>query len=319
MTKHFRKIKTSFVMMILLASLFIAFLPTASAGPFINLTTYIDVNWSGNETERPIVPRGVQRELDLVFRFAVSTGALPSQILFRLLYESRQTSIKVEIIDTPTWVTAGLKSGSLPVQLSTQEVTVNNKLTLRVDVDAPAFGGGYVRLKASVPKTGPIDGFEQEFYLEFTPDYLPLISTQLPEGNSKRVGPLDSAIFPIEIENMGNARTRVFLEVENIPPGWIAVVTDDITIDEAVGSKGMAYLTIKPPRDFGYHFEEQSFRVSMEPARAEDLNNRGEKTYVTVIVESRGFSTPGFESILVVIALFSVALLYHKKKTSNGK
>ena len=187
-------------------------------------------------------------------------------------------------------------------------------MTLRVDENAPAFGAGYVKITASVPKIGAIDGYSQVFTLEFSPAYLPMINAQLPEGNSKSIGPMDTAVFPITVENMGNARTTVFFKIDNVPEGWIAVVTDDITLDEGKGSTGTVYLTIKPPKGFGYHNDDRSIIVTMTPARAEELRNQGESKTVTVIIESRGFSTPGFESLLFIGALLAVVLILKLKK-----
>jgi len=308
MTKNFKTVEASIVMGILLASVFTAIVPTTSAGILVNLSSYVDVSWGGNETTKPIVPRGEMRQLTLNLRYGVNRGALPSQLLF-MLYQGRQVNIKLETLETPTWCTATLKSGTITTVVSSEEKELSTVLTLRVDENAPAFGAGYVKIKASVYKIGAIDGYSQEFTLEFTPAYLPMINAQLPDGNTKNIGPMDTAVFPIEISNMGNARTTVFFKIENVPKDWIAVVTDEITLDEGKGSKGIAYLTIKPPKGFGYHYDEQSIIVTMTPARAEDLTNQGESKTVTVIVESRGFSTPGFESVLFIGALLAVVVL----------
>ena len=313
MTKHFRTIKASIIMGILLVSVFAAFTPTTSAGTLIKMSSYVNIYWAANETQRPVIPRGEMRQLDLTITYAVTRAAILSQLAF-LIYQGRQVNIKVEITDTPPWCTANLKAGTVTTSIKPEESELFTTLTLRIDNDAPAFGAGYVKIKASVDKIGMIDPYTQEYSLEFTPAYLPMINAQLPEGNSMKIGPLDTATFPIEVTNMGNARTRIFFEIENIPEDWIAVVTDDITLDEAEGSSGTAYLTIKPPKGFGYHYDEESIRVIMTPARAEDIQNRGESSYVTVIVESRGFSTPGFEAILFIGALLAVALIFKLKR-----
>jgi hypothetical protein len=318
MTKNFRTIKASIVMGILLVSVIIAFTPTTSAGTFIKLSSFVDISWAANETQRPVIPRGEMRQLDLTIRYVVTKAAIISQFAL-MLFQGRQVNIRLEVIDTPVWCTANLKSGTVTTIVTTEEQVMSTVLTLRIDDDAPAFGAGYVKIKATVPKLGIIDGYVQEYTLEFTPAFLPMISSQLPDGNSMKIGPLDTASFPIQVTNMGNARTRVFFEIMNIPEGWIAVVTDDITLDEGEGSKGIAYLTIKPPKNFGYHYDEESIRVEMTPARAEDIQDRGESSYVTVIVESRGFSTPGFEAILFIGALLAVAMIFKLKKKKNDE
>lgn len=315
MTKRFRTTKSCFVMSVLLVSLFAAIIPTSSAGFILNMSSLVDVSWGGvNETTlKPLVPLGEPGQLTLNVKYQVTTGAFLSQTLF-LLFQGRQVNINIEVIDTPEWCTATLKSNTITTTIKTQPQDMTTMLTIRIDENAPAFGAGYVQISASVPKIGLIDAYTQVFTLEFTPAYLPMISAQLPEGNSKTIGPMDTASFPIVVENMGNARTTVKFTINNIPKGWIAVVTDDITLDASKGSTGTAYLTIKPPKDFGYHNDDESITVTMSPARAEDLSNIGESKTVTVIVESRGFSTPGFESLLFISALAAVILIIKLKK-----
>jgi hypothetical protein len=314
MTKKFRTLKASIVMSILLVSVFAAFIPTTSARLFLNLSSYVNVTLGENESGlKPIVPRGEPGQLTLYVTYGVNKGGALSQALFAL-FQGRQVNIKLEITDKSPWCTATLPSDTITTQTSSQEQKRTTMLTIRVDEDAPAYGSGIVKISATVPKIGLIEGFSQVFTVEFTPAYLPMISATLPGGNSKTIGPLDTATFPIEVVNMGNARTTVSFKINNIPEGWVAVVTNEITLDESQGSSGTAYLTIKPPKGFGYHNDNQGFTVTMIPARAEDLRNVGESRTITVIVESRGFSTPGFEPILFIGALLAVVLLMKWKK-----
>lgn len=315
MTKKFRTTKASIVVSILLITVFASFIPTSSARLFLNMSSYVNVNLGANQTiQKPIVPRGDFGQITIYVTFGVTKGGFLSQLLFPI-YLGRQVNIKLEITDKPSWCTATLPSDTLTTSITNAEqILPPVTLTIRVDENAPAFGAGYVKIAATVPSVGLVEGFNKEFTIDFQPAYLPIISATLPEGNSKTIGPLDTAVFPIEVENMGNARTTVLFKITNIPKDWIAVVDDEITLDEAQGSKGTAYLTIKPPKGFGYHNEDQSFTVTMTPARAEDLRNVGEPKTVSVIVESRGFSTPGFEPILFIASLLVVIILLKWKK-----
>ena len=313
MTKRFKTMKSSIVVGVLLVSIFAAIIPTSSAGLILNLSSIVNVDW-GNETlDKPLVPLGEARNLDLEVTYGVTSGAFLSQA-FLTLFIGRQVNIKLEVTEKPDWCTATLKSDTITTAVKSEETKLKTTLTLRVDENAPAFGAGYVKITASVPRIGAIDGYSQVFNLDFTPSYLPMINAQSLEGNSKTIGPMDTAVFPIEVENMGKARTTVFFTIDNVPEGWIAVVTDDITLDADKGSTGIAYLTIKPPKGFGYHNDDQSIKVTMTPARAEQLENQGESKTVTVIIESRGFSTPGFESLLFIGALLAVVLILKLKK-----
>jgi hypothetical protein len=223
--------------------------------------------------------------------------------------------VSLTVTDHSPWCSADLQPEIALTPLTTGLTQSSSILSLQLRDDAPAYGDGYVTIKASVPGMGLIGRFEKEFTLAFIPEYLPRINVNLPEGTTKNIGPMDLAVLPIEVNNMGNARTTVFFKIENIPKGWTIVVTDDITLEDSTVK--IAYLTVKPPKEFGYHYDEKSIMVKLTPARAEDLTNIGEPLYVTFIVQSRGFSTPGFEAIGFIGALAIVMLtifIIRKKK-----
>jgi hypothetical protein len=182
------------------------------------------------------------------------------------------------------------------------------QLSLQVEDNAPAYGLGYVKIKATARQVGFIKGFEQEFTLNFLPDYKPLIQTTLPNTNTKQIGPLDTATFKIDIQNLGNARTKVKLRVLDVPVGWTAIVTDEIILEEGSGSMASAYLTVKPPKGFGYHYDQQTITVSMQPVKADEETKVGAISYASFLVESRGFSTPGFEMV-IFIAAFAIVMV----------
>lgn len=313
MAHRFKTVKTGFILGLLLFSTLSSLIPTASAGPIVGLSSYVDVSWS-NETGDPIVPRGELRTIPLGIRFGITTGGFLAQLILPF-YTGRQVTIKLEILDYSTWCTPTLKSGAIVTSVEDEEKNLDSQITLTVSEDAPAYAGGYIRMKASVDSIGPIDGFEQEFYLEFTAEYLPLISTEVRDTNTQMIGPMDTAVFTIDIENLGNARTKVYLEVDlgSLPDNWQALVTDDIIIDEAQGSTGVAYLTIRPPNSFGYHYDDASIRVKLTPARAENTNQRGNYEYVTVNVRSQGFSIIGLEvagPIAIGVAALVIFLVF---------
>jgi hypothetical protein len=212
MTKRFKAVKASILTGIVLLSVLFAVLPTASAGLFFNLQSALTVSWSTNQTQTPVVPRGDLRTLELTITHTVTRGALGRGLL--TFYTGNAVTINVEIIETPSWVTATLAQGTLQTTIRPDEVTtLKTQISLQVADDAPAFAQGYIRLQATARKAGFIEGFTQEFTLTFLPDYKPLIQPAYPETNTKQIGPLDTAVFPIQITNLGNARTVVLLTV----------------------------------------------------------------------------------------------------------
>gem|GEM_PF-640116 len=315
MTKKFKAVKASFITGIVLVSVIVAAFPTTSAGIIFNLQSLLNVDW-GNETDQPIVPRGELRTLTLDISHTVTKGAFGKGLLIALT--GVPIVISVEVVETPTWCTANIAQGTLSVTLQPDKVQhVYTKLSMQVADDAPAFGLGYIKIKATAQRAfRVIEGFENTFTLSFLPDYKPLIKPSLPETNSKEIGPMDTAVFPVQIENLGNARTLVLLNVVSIPEGWNAVITSQLTLEEGQGSTGTAYLVIKPPKGFGYHYDEQTIRISMQPVKADDPSKKGEIYYESFLVQSRGFSTPGFEAIAFIGSLAVAFLLmsYFRKR-----
>jgi hypothetical protein len=109
----------------------------------------------------------------------------------------------------------------------------------------------------------------------------------------------------------------VLLNVVSVPKDWIALITSQLILEEGAGSKATAYLVVKPPKSLGYHNDEQTIQISMQPVKADDYSKKGETTYETFLVQSRGFSTPGFETI-VFLGAFAITFLIvaytHKRK-----
>lgn len=317
MTKRFKSMKASIVTGLVLVSIIVAVLPTASAGLIFNLQSVINVNWGAHELDKPVVPRGMLRTLTLEITHTVTHGLLGKGLLAGLA--GAPVNINIEVIETPTWCTANLNVGSVVVQVkpSGESSKVNTTLTMQVADDAPALGLGYIKIRATAQKSGVfISGYQNDFTLSFIPDYKPLISPHLPEANTKDIGPMDTAVFPIEIENLGNARTIVFLNVTSVPKDWVAAVTSNIILEEGAGSKTTAYLTVRPPKSFGYHYDEVPIKISMQPVMADDTSKVGTIYYETFIVQSRGFSTPGFEAIAFIgaIAIVFLIVAYFRKR-----
>jgi hypothetical protein len=322
MVNRSKTVKTCFILGLLLFSTLTCLVPTSSAGPIVALSSFIDVSWNASASEKPIVPRGGLRTIDLDVRYGITKGWFLADLILPF-YRGRQVNIKLEILNYSSWCTPTLKSGSVPTIIQNEPVTLNSQITLTVDVDAPAYAGGFVRMRASVDKIGPIDGFEQEFYLEFTAAYLPLIQTQLLDTNTQLIGPMDTAVFQIQVENLGNARTKVIFEVDldSLPKDWTAQPTDTLILNEPPqqGDTATAYLTVRPPKSFGYHYDVANIRVKVTPTRAENQKEIGTPEYVTVVVESRGFSFIGLEVvapiiIIVALAIFLVYFYMRRKK-----
>jgi len=267
-------------------------------------------------TEKPIIPRDEIKKLEIKIKYRIDVG----ESIGLGFYDGWKESgvypfIDLEITNKPSWCSAALAKTTLTANFANftrySETSVDLYITL--DETAPAFGDGFIDIKARTRALGKIQSTNETFTLYFAPAYLPIIKTYLPEDNTMRINPMDTAEFPIEIENVGNARTKVFFEIESIPEDWQATVTDHIILDETKGSKERAMLSIIPSNDFGYHYDEEIIIISITPTRAENQEEKGNTIYATFLVKNRGLSTMGSETImpiaLVIILIFG-GILY---------
>lgn len=305
MRKTFKAANAGILTGIILVNLIFIIIPSASAGPVFPIQSTLHVTW-GNETIKPIVPRGELRTLTLVITHTIARGALGKEVIN--LLTGSVIPITITIISTSPWCTAVISQGTLSIIVQPDVVsTVQTTVSIQVENNAPAYGLGYIKIKTTAAQTSLIEGTENDVTLGFIPAYKALIQPALPETNVKKIGPMDTAVFPIEITNLGNARTIVILNVTTVLKDWNAVITSQLILDEGEDT-GTAYLIVKPPKSFGYHYDEETIQISMQPVKADDSSKKGEITYETFLIESRGFSLPGFE-ILVFLGAFAILLL----------
>ena len=326
------KFKNSFVFFIVFTSLFMVILHSESLDadePVYNAKAVLTLEWDTKEIQKPIVPVDEILELNLSVEYKIETGEYFGKgAVIGYREEDALALVDLAIVETPPWCSAVIERSRLALNLGniirSGIETQNINLYLTVDSDAPAFTDGYVKINVSTGNLGLIKGTQDEFKLTFTPSFNPKIKTNIPDLNAKRITPNEKAIFPIEIENVGNARTRVLFEIQNVPDGWKATTSKEIVLDESNGSKATAYLTVIPPTDFGYHYEEADIGVLITPIRAEDFEDVGRSLYSNFIIQNRGFSSNGIEQILfytailisVILLIFYFIRLIRQKKAS---
>jgi hypothetical protein len=313
MLKNYKKLKSTILFSLILISVFISIGPITSTAreKLYNARFTIDITWKNEDIQKPIIPRDELKEIEINVTLRVDTGETFGQGAFEK-YNSQNRwygVIELEILDKPPWCNVVLESQKVVTPFGRVGST-NTSIFIIIDEDAPAYGAGFIKIKARAKDVGLIEGNVKEYTLDFLPSFNPLLKINLPEANTKRVDPTENAVFPIEIENIGNARTKIFFEVEEVPEGWMATVTDEIILKEMKGSKETAYLTVIPPKDAGYHYDEANIKVKMIPTRAENIEDTGDYMYASFTVQNRGLSTYGSEQVLFIgIILFIILIV----------
>ncbi len=322
MKKNINFIKTVFAIGIIFILIIASYVTISSARePIYNAKVNIGLQWSDDAFEEPVVPRKEIVTLNISVILEIKTGESFGAGLLDG-YRSSTALINLQIIDHPSWCYPALKYDLLETNISELSVA-KTQVFLNINENAPAYGEGFIKFRVKVVDLGLIKGDDQTFTLSFKPAYFPLIKTELPEFNTMQINPNSKAVFPIKVENAGNAKTKVFFEVENVPEGWSAAIRDSVVLGETSGSEETIYLTVIPSNDFGYHHEDAIINIKITPTFADNIEQVGTTIYGYFIVRSRGFSSGGLEFYLliaiIILIIIAIFIYNFKKKTYKKK
>jgi hypothetical protein len=260
------------------------------AGNFFGLSSNVAISWPANQTQKPIIPRGELRTVDLDIEFWVTRGLFGR--LVNYLFAGQQVLIKLSLVNTPEWCTATITQGILSVVILRNEnvhETVHTILAVQVDEDAPAFEPFPVAIQAIIkPLHGPfgfiqvMQGTTETVYITFTVGYKPLLKLILPEGNIIETPPLVQVQLPIEIRNLGNGKTIVENEVVSYPDGWTVSLPPQLILE--VDEYKEINLSIIAPYEFP---DEESITMSFTPHSFDNYSLIGQTIYVSILAYYR--------------------------------
>ena len=310
MEKNIKIIKNIFIVLLIIFFVFASFVtPSSAKDPIYNAKVNIRLQWSDDTLEEPIVPRDEIAILNLSVILEIKVGESFGAGLLEGYISSGSTAIiELSIIEYPSWCISTLKYNRLITNIS-EFAETKNQLFININENAPAYTQGYVKIKVRVDDLGLIKGDNQIFTLTFRPAFFPLIKIELPDINTKEINPNSNAIFPIKVENAGNAKTKVFFDVENVPDGWSAVIKNSVILGETPGSEEIVYLTVIPSNDFGYHYEESIINVKITPTFVDNIDEVGTPIYGYFIVKNRGFSSNGLEFFLLIFIIILIIVV----------
>jgi len=306
-----------FITLVIILNLFIFI----TAGQAATSQSIIIIEYDQEAANNPFLPIDMVKEIPVTIDYHIR-GFVDDVI--PIMYEGVDNFVYLDIVSHPDWCTATLSPTFLLMEPSHEGVIEDITLIIKINQEAHAFDPGLVCIKAKVNNMGAVIGGTFYSNISFNPGFLPVLKINVPEGTSKRIGPLQTASFNVEIENLGNAKTLVTSKVLNLPEGWTVSTDNDVTIGtQTIGdsSSRNVYFTIKPPMDFGYHNEREMISISFTPSYFEDNSMKGEEYIVNLLIHSEGFSTPGFEIVTslvgIVFLLFAIKNQNIKKNNSN--
>ena len=318
----------TFITLTILFILFTIFIPLSSAAPmddFIKCEAIVTVLIDEESKNEPIMPYSSPQNVSIIIQCQIR-GIL-QDIVSEIYGEKEGEKIYIfpTIHKTPTWCTASINPPLLKVPVSEEVQSTNATVTLTLDRNSPAFEKGEIEINIFTRKLGNtavvIPSSNKTFIIPFTVGYIPIIAINHLEGNYKAITPDDTVKFPIELINMGNGKTVINTDVLSIPDGWTVDIIPLATLDARyLGEKYKTTLNlaVKPPIDFGYHEEREVIQISVTPSSYVNPSLIGEEHILTFVVHSKGFTTPGFEGIILIFSIIILLFIFKKNKKSKN-
>lgn len=320
MKNPFRYVKTAAITLLLLTTVMILVVPSslAASGPYACDSKLI-IDYDSDVAMDPFLPIDRIKTIPLKLTFSI-VGAYAEEIAD--LTQNTSLFVYLYADEKPEWCTVSFNPTVVLVYPSSAGRAFEAILTIAVDENAPAFSGDTITVRGEVVGIGSLNGGTFTKKIRFIPGYLPVIGIDTPNKNFKEISPEETAYFDVDLENLGNAKTKVEFDVLDAPDDWNITFPSNAVIDSSTlgkNTKKTVSISIEPPDTFGYHDEREVIKLSLTPIYYNNESIQGEKYYISFIVKSKGFSTPGFEAIFVFIAFFAVILMLKFQKSSKRR
>jgi len=326
MIKKFHKIKIFTILLMFIFSSLIFFSPNGKSNPLDQIyecKPYLIIKYNETLLQEPIIPYDRAREIPVTIQAKIY-GPAADIVLGKIGGGGIKLIVDVSIAEVSEGCYASINPPVLQFPVSGEYATQNATISITIDQDLPAFSLKNVVVRMNSRRLGAkatlveAGNFTQD--IPFFVGYLPQLSFSYPDSNVKSISPDEVADFTIEIQNWGNGDTNVSIDIEDIPEGWLAKIVHSITLGTNLfGSTSniIVSLNVKPPIDFGYHEDRAIIKVKMTPISYNKTEYHGEPHYLYFIVQSNGFSAPGFEIITFILAFIFVLFVIMKKKNKK--
>lgn len=328
MNKQFKKVKIFTVFLILLCSSLFVIGSTVTAAPldkYFECEPVVVIEYNESLLKDPITPYEETTVIPVTIKARIKG---PGQEIVNdyIGVGSTFLPVKLFIEEVPIGCHASINPPIIELKpIGIEFSSVNATVSLTVDRRLPALQQEHVLLRVETGRMGSSATLVKKgnFTLElpFKVGYYPQIAVSTPDGNVKEIHPDESAEFPIDVQNFGNGNTEIISEIVDIPEGWIAEIISGVVVgSESVGANPKETITLKvrPPISFGYHEEREIIQVVLTPKYYKDSDYAGEPHDLFFVVQSRGFSTPGFDLITLSFAFILVSFFIFRIKKSKG-
>jgi len=303
---------------ILLLGSFMPIASTVSAMRLFQIQSYLQLEV--NQSAVTVQPDGPAVSIPIKARYKVEWLPKVGTLYWKMAFVGLMKKIHFSVTNKPKWMNVAITNPDMIVDVNDKYEEVLNSVIISVYKNAPAEKYTII-LKAEVPGKGLYGGANTTTSITVTPGYIPLINVYTKKPTIE-VAPQTSVNFPIEISNEGNKETIVTGNIVNLPKDWVAYLPQSQVIIpsslEGKDNKKTVVLSVTPPYGFGWHNELRTIGVDFV-AQASPPGSF-EKTgiyHFQVMIRNRGFSLPGFEPALLLIAFLMVSILMKKRRNQQ--
>jgi hypothetical protein len=328
MKKNLRMVKTSLIIGILLLCAIIPFITihdtTASAAKLISFNSYIDLQYNLSALDKPL-QIDVAVSIPITVKFWTDIPDVFSKIPFPfnniILYGKPigpEMKIHLEILNAPEWANIYLSSPDVLTNIPIKKdgaVYLQTDLIISPKVEAPAEPQR-IDIRVSTETIKRLSNISIEKSIPFTPSFIPTIGIDA-ENPIRTVGPHESVAFRITIKNSGNKITRVTPKIVGTEDKWTATINPP-EAEIQPNQESTFTFSIITPYDFGWHNEYGRFEIDFQSEVYPFI--AGSPTHnqsIYLVVNNHGFSTPGFEFVVLIGAILVIITLMRKKHIKN--
>lgn len=331
MKKHLQLVKSAIIIAFVLGNccLVIPFQNdpvTAQRPKILSFSSYIDITYDPAPlNENLVIDESINVPLEVIYWTDVPEDFLQFipfwQIRNIILYGSMigpMQKIHIDIIDKPDWANIYITQPDILIDIPSggqqNAVKVTTSLILSPRTEAPSQSYT-IGLNVQCDRIGRINEFSYQESLDFTPSFIPTVQIT-PENPTRTVGPRESINFKITVKNEANKKARISPQIKNVDPKWTPTINPPF-YDIDAGDQADFIFSIYSPYDFGWHNEIQSFQIDFTtqifPLRSDAPVGGPYSIYLRV--NNYGFSLPGFEFGILIIALLVAVFILKKMRT----
>jgi len=287
----------------------------------INLKSQINVFIPEDYDFEPIKPESSLVSIPIIIQIK-NVGLFAKSITRYFNRKHITQNVELSLGDIPNWCTATIDPGIINFEVNTEYESYEATLSVGVSYEAPAFKHliipiiiksdtikGFLKIRS-------ISGIEEEIPIALTPDYINVIDVSFPKIYYK-ISPTNTTNIPIKIKNLGNGKSDIKLDINNLPSDWKASYPKDIVLEQF--EEREIILKIKPSHGFGRKTLNLNVKSTYYGSSYDDENIASSNyTYMIQFEEDDSHifysSFPIIPIIIILIIMTIILYIYFRRR-----